>query len=370
MLKKKMNFISVFITQKQNMKAISTRVYTLKRKLGSGTYGTVHSVVRDDETKFAYKAFHCRTLDVGILREISVLKLFHGNTTGLMGLEDIIERTSRIRGIIIPLYKRDLFDAIYESDDLTVEEQWKIVSQLLMAIYTMHENGVIHRDIKPENIMLDKDHNAVLIDFTFAKVFTGLHREETHTGHLGTRAYKAPEVIKSGSHDFASDIWALGLVFYELLVEQTSEDRQLFASFNNSRVVHTFVADRLKSLEDDKCGKLLRAMLNPDPSQRLTAKKLIKRFFGKVPKISMIWKSPTRGGRISKEIKGLCEDFGVEKKITRRAAQKYVKCTGCKPYLAVELAAKFYEPDYTEDENVHDSEHLEIFRKMDYNLFV
>jgi serine/threonine protein kinase len=92
----------------------------------------------------------------------------------------------------------------------------KIICQVCGALQYAHEKGVIHRDIKPDNIMFDERDNAVLTDFGIAKA--KFASKMTATGTLiGTPHYMSPEQLKGMEVDGRSDIYSLGVMFYEIL---------------------------------------------------------------------------------------------------------------------------------------------------------
>jgi serine/threonine protein kinase len=91
------------------------------------------------------------------------------------------------------------------------------VDQVASALQVAHQQGVVHRDLKPANILLDEAGNAYLSDFGIAKELTS-EAQLTQTGAIvGTPAYITPEHVKSQAVTPQTDIYALGVVLYELL---------------------------------------------------------------------------------------------------------------------------------------------------------
>jgi eukaryotic-like serine/threonine-protein kinase len=90
--------------------------------------------------------------------------------------------------------------------------------QVAEGIAAAHENGIIHRDIKPENIMLKKDGRVVVMDFGLAKLrVKGVSRLTIAGSTLGTRGYMAPEQVQGLEVDHRADIFALGVLLFELI---------------------------------------------------------------------------------------------------------------------------------------------------------
>ncbi|MGV8837439.1 bifunctional serine/threonine-protein kinase/formylglycine-generating enzyme family protein, partial [Cellvibrio sp.] len=103
------------------------------------------------------------------------------------------------------------------STGLSGEEVLRITREIASALDHAHEKGYIHRDIKPENILFRADNSAVLSDFGVARGLAANSRM-THVGTVvGTPHYMSPEQTKGNSVDGRSDLYSLGIVFYEML---------------------------------------------------------------------------------------------------------------------------------------------------------
>jgi serine/threonine protein kinase len=98
-----------------------------------------------------------------------------------------------------------------------------LFKQALAGLAHAHHAGIIHRDIKPSNLMVNRDHLVKVMDFGIAKVLGG--RGLTATGvRLGTLYYMAPEQIRNQPLDIRTDIYALGITFYEMLTARVPFD--------------------------------------------------------------------------------------------------------------------------------------------------
>ncbi|MGD0801767.1 MAG: serine/threonine-protein kinase [Terracidiphilus sp.] len=98
------------------------------------------------------------------------------------------------------------------------ERAIRIAVAILEALEYIHANGVVHRDLKPENIMVDADDNIKLIDFGIASDTAARRLTYTNiTATLGTPDYIAPEQVKGKRGDGRTDIFAVGVILYEML---------------------------------------------------------------------------------------------------------------------------------------------------------
>lgn len=352
------------------MQSTSGRFYEICEQIGSGTYGTVFSVTRDDGAHFAFKKFEKTSLDldIGALREISILSILKNSPPecGLMKMEDIIvmDDEEKTVGVIMKRYNIDLHEALRKKI-LTKKDRKRIALKLLEAVAFLHNNGIIHRDIKPENILLDDNLNPVLTDFTLSKVFTGVCMRGTHTGKIATVTYRAPEVVAKKPYGFPADAWSLGVVFYELFGKKEF-------TFEKDKEALDFIYKQAPKFKVNKIGNMLRGLLTFDPKERWSAERALEsKVFGDIQIQSQkIW-IPINNCNVKNEVSDMCENFESEKRITRWAAQMYIDRTGCSIHSATELACKFYEtePISSESDDFAEEEMM-ILQNMNYNLFI
>lgn len=120
-----------------------------------------------------------------------------------------------------------LRDLLQEHRILTTDQAFDIMEAVLAGLAAAHQNGIVHRDLKPENVLLADDGRIKIGDFGLARAATA----NTATGNalLGTIAYLSPELVTRGIADTRSDIYAVGIMLYEMLAgEQPFKGEQPF----------------------------------------------------------------------------------------------------------------------------------------------
>jgi serine/threonine-protein kinase len=146
--------------------------------------------------------------------------------------------------------------------DKALETARKICAGLAAA----HDKGIIHRDLKPQNIMMNKRGEVVIMDFGLAAIADQLSGAEARNG---TPAYMAPEQLKGAEVTARSDIYALGLVLYELFTGRRPYDAktvpQLLAQQEAGQLTNM---SSIATDIDPSVEKAIRRCLDPDPLRR------------------------------------------------------------------------------------------------------
>ena len=110
----------------------------------------------------------------------------------------------------------DLKRYIKEHYPLSNEEAVRIMGQILLAMRLAHTRGIVHRDLKPQNILLTPDGTAKVTDFGIAVAFAETSLTQTNS-MLGSVHYLSPEQARGSKATFQSDIYSMGIIFYEML---------------------------------------------------------------------------------------------------------------------------------------------------------
>jgi serine/threonine protein kinase len=119
--------------------------------------------------------------------------------------------------IVMPLIETGTLADKMKGAALDLNQAYKIIFQVGDALDYAHSQGLIHRDIKPSNILIDKRGNSMLTDFGIAKLVESSSEFTKTGGVLGTPAYMSPEQGTGQDLDHRSDIYSLGIVFFEMV---------------------------------------------------------------------------------------------------------------------------------------------------------
>lgn len=121
--------------------------------------------------------------------------------------------------IAMAYYEGETLKEKVGSDQLSVNSVIEIATQIANGLTRAHEVGIVHRDIKPANIMVTKRGEVKILDFGLAKLAGQQHLTKTGAT-MGTIAYMSPEQTQGLPVDHRTDIWALGVVMYEMITGQ------------------------------------------------------------------------------------------------------------------------------------------------------
>ena len=276
-----------------------TRVgpYEIVAPLGAGGMGEVYrahdtKLGRDVALKVLPEAF---TLDqdrtARFQREAQVLaSLNHPNIAAIYGFEDSGappgQGQTTIQALALELVEGPTLADRLEPGPLPPDEAVAIARQIALALEAAHERGIVHRDLKPSNVVVRPDGTVKVLDFGLARAMdaasgqTDTSRSPTITSPammtgagivLGTAAYMSPEQARGRPADRRADIWAFGVVLFEMLTGQHL--------FRGETVSDTLAAvlrsdpswDQLPRSTPVTLRRVLKVCLEKDPKARLQA---------------------------------------------------------------------------------------------------
>ncbi|APW62901.1 protein kinase domain-containing protein [Paludisphaera borealis] len=251
--------------------------YLIDSEIGVGTFARVY-LARDLQLDrpVALKIFRkdCPVTPSTVLAEArSAAALNHPNVSTIYAVDDTAG---------LPIIAMEFVDGlslaqVARARTLASDGLLDVSRQIAAGMAAAHDAGIVHGDLKPENIMLSEDGFVKILDFGLARRLhriqamktdetTELGIAESGDGLFGTPRYLAPEQTRGEPASFASDVFSLGIVFYELTTGKTA-----FADGNILRVL-----DQIRNLDRhamaSEAGEpftgLLQSMLTPDPGDR------------------------------------------------------------------------------------------------------
>ena len=199
----------------------SLGAYRIERLLGEGGMGKVYEA----EERLSGRRVALKVLRPELARSEPARRLFENEMSVLARLDhpNVVRclACTEIEGDLVMalelLEGRTLRQLLATDGPLDWQRALGIVQQIAGALVAAHEHEppIVHRDLKPENVMILDDGRIKVTDFGIAKVLAALGNATTHS--VGTLQYMSPEQIDAAPIDARSDLYALGLVLYELL---------------------------------------------------------------------------------------------------------------------------------------------------------
>jgi Tol biopolymer transport system component len=264
--------------------------YRVFDKVGEGGMGEVYrardtTLNRDVAIKVLPELFAADAERVARFeREAQTLaSLNHPHIAQIYGLE----RAGPVRALVMELVEGEDLAGRIARGALPLDEALPIAHQIAEALEAAHEQGIIHRDLKPANIKVRSDGTVKVLDFGLAKALegSGPHAAESQAGlmnsptmsfHatavgliLGTAGYMAPEQARGVAVDRRVDVWAFGVVLFEMLSGRAAFSGDTIADVLASVLKNDLEWGQLPAALPAPILTLLRRCLNPDRRNRL-----------------------------------------------------------------------------------------------------
>jgi len=264
--------------------------YRIEGKLGSGGMGEVYlardlKLDRDVALKVLPAAMASEPQRLARFeREAkTVAALNHPNIVTIFSVEE----AEGVRFLTMERVAGQSLDERVPPGGMSFKAFIELARPLAEALAVAHEKGVVHRDLKPANIMVTDDGRVKVLDFGLAKLqeperpdnlseiqTQGLTREGTV---VGTVPYMSPEQLQGRAIDHRSDLFSLGVIFYQMLT-----GKQPFQGGNSAETISSILRDNPNSVSEvnvslpNHLGRIVRRCLNKDPDDRYqTARDLL-----------------------------------------------------------------------------------------------
>jgi serine/threonine-protein kinase len=209
-------------------------------------------------------------------REAQVLaSLNHPNIAQVYGLED----SNSVRALVMELVDGQTLSgplAAERGRGMPLASAWPLAAQIADGLSAAHERGIVHRDLKPANVIVRNDGTVKVLDFGLAKAFGPASTDAmnsptvgdaTEAGLvLGSAAYMSPEQARGRPVDRRTDIWAFGVVLYEMLTGQSCFGRETVSD----TIAAVLTNDPDLTRVPAPARRLLTLCLEKDPKKRLS----------------------------------------------------------------------------------------------------
>ena len=199
--------------------------YEVRGVLGEGGTGIVYDAIAPDGGDVAVKVMHAslagdQQIRGRFQREAAILRRLSGEHVA--AILDFGETEDELLFLVLPRIDGPSLAAILAQGRLPTDRTLDLVVQVLEALSAAHSENIIHRDLKPANVLIARERDiAVVVDFGLAKIIVGGGAGTTsltkHNMLFGTPEYMSPEQARGDDLDARTDIYAAGVMLYEML---------------------------------------------------------------------------------------------------------------------------------------------------------
>lgn len=252
------------------------RGYRVVEKIKDGSVGTVWKAVGGDNRPYAIKQIAEKHASNG--RKLRQFRR-EARLTRSLSHRNIIKVHEYVPARPLPYFIMELFEsenlkyAMWYQPDRVYSHEFYILRQLAEALAFIHARGIVHRDVKPENVLVNREAEVRLIDFSLAQnKWNRLLQFERRIE--GTPLYMSPEQIRGEKCDARSDVYSFGVLMFELLTKRppyigTTEAAVLKKHINEPLPSMKYVVGTLSSDLDAFVQKML-AKRREDRFQEMT----------------------------------------------------------------------------------------------------
>ena len=207
--------------------------YKVIRYLGRGSTSVVYAAV---STKEPERLVALKVLSSASSANPNLVELFRNEVKVVRSIrhQNVVEGYEYLKNGPWEAYAMELLeggslhDLLYHSGPLKLDECIHFLKEISQGVKALHDDGIVHRDLKPQNILMNKSWQAKITDFSTAQWINGKSLPYDF-GQVGTFEYMSPEVLSKGIADVRSDIFAIGVIAYQMFTGQLPYESTQFA---------------------------------------------------------------------------------------------------------------------------------------------
>ncbi|XP_066245758.1 testis-specific serine/threonine-protein kinase 3 [Euwallacea similis] len=279
--------------------ALEQRGYLIGKKIGQGSYATVHLSDYVDSAGPKKMPLACKIFDKEKAPKDFLEKFFPRELEILTKIENphiiqvhsILQRGPRVFIFMRYADNGDLLDFI-KRNGAVPEQQAKIwFRQMASGLQYLHSQNIAHRDLKCENILLSRKFNVKLADFGFARFCIDCdNRRILSQTYCGSAAYAAPEVVNGTPYNpKLSDVWSLGIIMFIMLnASMPFDDCNLRKLLKDQLTKNWVFRSRVRETISASAKSLVRQLLEPDLTLRLNLDRVMQHEWLRVRKGSSL----------------------------------------------------------------------------------
>lgn len=240
-----------------------------RKRIGKGAFSSIYKGYHQYSKEIvAIKEISLETLnkyEKSLRRETEIMKqLNHPNLVRL--IESIVDDKTENVYLVMEFFARGDFYKFLKKRPLKEKYAVKYLKQISEGMKYLLSHKIIHRDLKPQNILISEAGILKITDFGFARYFDSDILIQTI---CGSPMYMAPEIMKNKKYDYKSDLWSIGIIFFEMLTGRTP-----FQAKNIYELIRKIENDKIKIPSkfnlSETCTELLTSLLQKNPDKRIS----------------------------------------------------------------------------------------------------
>ncbi|EAS01038.1 Serine/Threonine kinase domain protein (macronuclear) [Tetrahymena thermophila SB210] len=265
----------------RNIKMVQQYKIYKDRILGKGTFGYVFQgentknkqIVAIKMVPLKEFKFKPEKIIPSLKNEIKNMQMLHHKNT--VQLYDVIKTDNNLY-MVVEFCNQGNLDKYIKQKNLSEEKCINIMFQIVEGFKCLNQNNIVHRDLKPENILLH-DKTVKIADFGFSKVVEAGMDEPIITSFVGTPLYMSPQILQKQNYSSKTDIWSLGMIFYELIYTKRAWEGKSYCDLLDNILKKPLQFPEIPKVHQ-QTKQIIRRMLQQKEEDRISWEELFQFF--------------------------------------------------------------------------------------------